>query len=104
MHRKQITSFALSALPVLLTAGAALAADGADWAAPVETAAKTLTTTLVTIAGAIIGLGIVGYGIWAALNQRIELQKIWIFFVCGLLVSIGPGLMMWWINQVKSAG
>lgn len=104
MTRKQITSFALTALCVGCIALPALADAGADWATPVETATKTLTGTLVSIAGAIIGLGIVGYGIWAALNQRLEMKVIWTLFICGLLVSIGPAMVVWWINQVKSAG
>lgn len=77
----------------------ALAAD-ADWIKPVSDGATSLSTALTAVAGAIIGLGIVGAGIWAAMTQRIEWNKLWVFVVAGLLVSVGPTAASWWINTV----
>lgn len=81
----------------------ALAGSGsADWIKPAEDGVKSLTTSLVTIGGALIGLSIVGYGLWAAMTQRLEWAKIWVFFVAGLLVTVGPAAILWFIDLMKA--
>lgn len=80
----------------------ALAAGGsADWIKPAEEGITSLTKTLVTIGGALIGLSIVGYGLWAAMTQRIDWAKIWVFFVAALLVTVGPLAIIWFIDLMK---
>lgn len=81
----------------------ALAAGGgsADWIKPAEEGVTSLTTSLVTIGGALIGLSIVGYGLWAAMTQRLDWARIWVFFIAGLLVTIGPAAIVWFIDLMK---
>lgn len=93
----------LAAGPLAIIADPALAASSADWITPVGDGVTSLTTTLVTIGGAIIGLSIVGYGLWAAMTQRIDWARIWVFFVAGLLVTVGPAAIIWFIKIMQKA-
>jgi len=86
----------------LLAAAPAFAAD-ADWIKPAEEGVKSLITSLVAIGGALIGLSLVGYGLWAAMTQRLDWSRIWIFFVAGLLVTVGPSAILWFIDLMKQS-
>lgn len=104
MILKHLTTIALGAALAVTLVCPALAADGADWATPVNQGVSTFTKVLVGVAGGIIGLGIVCYGIWGTIQQRIELQKIWIYFAGGLLVTVGPLAIVWWIDLMQKSG
>lgn len=86
-----------TAIATTLVAHPALAAD-ADWGTSVNEGVSSLTKIVVGVAGGIIGLCIVIYGIIGAVKQRIEFDKIWIYFLSGLLVTIGPLAIVWWIE------
>lgn len=101
MNSHQNTVVLGAALAVAL-AFPALAGD-ADWIKPAEEGVTSLTTSLVTIGGALIGLSIVGYGLWAAMTQRIDWAKIWVFFVSALLVTVGPIAIIWFIDLMKQS-
>lgn len=92
-------------LPVALVlatiAVPALADSSADWMAPAQKGITDLTTQIVTLGGALIGLSIVAAGLWAAMTHRIEWSKLWIFFVAGLLVTIGPAAVTWFISKMQ---
>lgn len=101
MSIKHIVTASWPAVLVLLVSPA-WAAD-ADWISPASEGVTSLTTSLVTIAGGLIGLSIVCAGIWAAMTQRIEWQRIWIFFVAGLLVTVGPTAITWFIALMQKS-
>ncbi|MEW5728043.1 MAG: hypothetical protein AB1918_09480 [Pseudomonadota bacterium] len=88
---------------VVAVALPALGAD-ADWIKPAEEGVTDLTSSLVMIAGALIGLSIVGYGLWAAMTQRIDWARIWVFFFAALLVTVGPAAIMWFIEKMSQNG
>lgn len=94
--------FVLTAIIAAISAVPALA-DDADWIAPLDKGVSSLTTSLVAVAGALIGLSIVGYGIWAAIRQRVEWEKLMYIFFGGLLVTIGPAAIVWFIDMMKSS-
>lgn len=100
---RKISSLFLSVLT--LSAMAAVPALGADaeWVKPVNDGVKSLTSSLVAIAGGVIGLCIVGYAIWGAVKQRLEGPVFVTLFICGLLVGIGPAAIVWWIDLVKQS-
>ncbi|EPY00183.1 membrane protein, partial [Magnetospirillum fulvum MGU-K5] len=54
--------------------------------------------TLAAIGGALIGLSLVGYGLWAAMTRRLDQSRLWIFFVAGFLVTVGPSAILWFID------
>lgn len=104
MLTKKQTIF-LAAFAVALAAAFAMpafAAD-ADWVTPVNDGVKTLTSSLVSIAGGVIGIAIVGYAIWGAFKQRLEMPTFVTLFICGLLVAIGPAAINWWIDLMKQS-
>lgn len=103
MNSKHLTTIVMGAALAVALAFPALAADGADWASPVNEGVTTLTKVIVGVAGGLIGLSIVIYGVWSAIQQRIEWQKLGIFFVCGLLVTVGPLLIVWWIELMQKS-
>jgi membrane associated rhomboid family serine protease len=92
---------AITAALAVTVAFPALAGGDADWAKPATDGITTLTNTIVTVAGALIGLSIVCFGIWSAATQRIEWAKLWIFFLAGMLVTAGPPMIIWWIELMQ---
>jgi hypothetical protein len=96
MSNTRVTFSAALALCALV-ALPAIAAD-ADWVQPVNEGVKSLTASLVAIAGGVIGICIVGYAIWGAVKQRLEMPAFVTLFICGLLVGIGPAAITWWIS------
>jgi len=53
---------------------------------------------LVLIGGDLVAFSLVGYGLWAVKTQRLDRSRIWIFFVAGLLVMVGPSAILWVID------
>lgn len=102
-HTALPTALAL-ALASILAVPALAASGSADWIAPASEGVTSLTKSLVTIGGALIGLSLVGYGLWAAMTQRIEWPKIWVFFIAGLLVTVGPAAITWFIDLMQKSG
>ena len=100
MTSKHLTTIAMGAAIAVTLAFPALAAD-ADWATPINEGVSTLTMVIVGVAGGIIGLCIVGYGIYSAIQQRIELKTLFIYFGAGLLVTVGPLMIIWWIDVLQ---
>ncbi|MBC7906740.1 MAG: hypothetical protein H7Y60_08345 [Rhodospirillaceae bacterium] len=92
-----------AAIAVALAANPALAADSADWGSSVNEGVSSLTKVIVGVAGGIIGLCIVIYGIIGAVKQRIEFDKIWIYFLSGLLVTVGPLAIVWLIELMQKS-
>jgi len=84
-----------------LAAPALAASNGADWITPVSDGVTTLTSSIVSIAGAVIGLCIVCFGLWAAMRQRIEWATFWVFFVAGLFITVGPAAITWFIDLMQ---
>ena len=98
-------SLTLTALAVLAVAVAHPAlAQTASWMTPAQTGVTSLTTSLVTLGGGLIGLSIVGYGLWAAMTHRIDWGRLWIFFIAGMLVTAGPPAIMWFIGLLQGGG
>ncbi|MBC7953632.1 MAG: hypothetical protein H7Z12_17675 [Rhodospirillaceae bacterium] len=91
-----------AAIAAVMVAYPALAAD-ADWGSSVNEGVSSLTKVIVGVAGGIIGLCIVIYGIIGAVKQRIEFDKIWIYFVSGLLVTVGPLAIVWLIELMQKS-
>lgn len=79
----------------------ALAQSSSAWAAPAQKGVTSLTTTIVTFAGPLIGLSIVAIGIWAAMTQRIQWHVLWILLIAGILISAGPAFITWLINILQ---
>lgn len=102
MRSHKIISVLGSAL--VLSAAVALPAFGADadWVSPVNEGVKSMTSSIVSIAGGVLGLAIVGYAVWGALNQRLNKEAFFTLFVCGLLIGIGPTAVNWWLDMFKS--
>ena len=78
----------LAALLLLVWIAGAQAAE--DFLAPANEGLTSLRTQIVGIAGAIFGVGIVAYGVWSAMIQRILWEKLWVFVIAALLVTVGP--------------
>jgi type IV secretion system protein VirB2 len=78
----------LAALLLAVWISGAQAAE--DFLAPANEGLTSLRTQIVGIAGAIFGLGIVAYGVWSAMIQRILWEKLWVFILAALLVTVGP--------------
>ncbi|CAA7619339.1 DUF6750 family protein [Magnetospirillum sp. UT-4] len=97
------TYLAAFALASVLAVPALAAGGAADWIKPAEEGVTSITKSLVTIGGALIGLSIVGYGLWSAMNQRIEWSRIWTFFIAALLVTVGPMAIIWFIDLMKQS-
>lgn len=98
MNSSRLSTIAMGmALAALVVAGPAFGAD-AEWAEPVNDGTKQLTAILVSVAGGIIGIFIVGYGIVGAMRQRIDVDKLMYIFFGGLIVGIGPAMVLWWIG------
>lgn len=76
-------------------------AQTTDWTTPTTKGITTFTTQMVLVGGGIIGLSIVALGIWAAMTQRIDWDKLWIFFVAALLITIGPAFVTWLIKTFQ---
>jgi len=102
MISRHTTIITLGVVMAIALAFPALAAD-ADWSAPVNEGVSALTKMIVGVAGGIIGLCIVGYGIYGAAQQRIELKALMVYFGAGLLVTIGPLAIIWWIEKLQKA-
>jgi membrane associated rhomboid family serine protease len=100
MQSRYLAIVATGAALAVAAAFPALAAN-ADWISPANEGVTSLTTSLVTMGGGLIGLSIVGYGLWAAMTQRIDWARIWVFFVAGLLVTVGPLAMTWFIELMQ---
>lgn len=103
MRKSQLLPYVTSTLA--LSAVLALPAFGADpdWVQPANDGVKSLTAALVAIAGGILGLCIVGYAVWGAIKQRLEAAAFVTLLLCGLIVGIGPALMVWWIGLFNKA-
>lgn len=80
----------------------AFAADSANWIAPAEKGVTSLTESIVSIAAGVIGFGIVCLGIWAAMTQRLEWAKLWIFIFAAILITVGPKAISWFIDLMKA--
>ncbi len=78
-------------------------AQDAGWVQPAQQGVTSLTTNLVLLGGGIIGLSIVAYGLWAAMTQRIDWARLWVYFVAGLLVTGGPAAMTWLIQKFQGS-
>ncbi len=90
-------------VPALLgtiTALPALAAD-ADWIAPVSTGATELTTSIVTLAGPLMGLALVAFGVWAVMTQRIEWKTLLTILFAAILIMVGPSAATWLLSKFK---
>ncbi len=92
-----------TAIAATLVAHPALAADSADWGNSVNEGVSSMTKVIVGVAGGIIGLCIVIYGIVGAVKQRIEFDKIWNYVVAGMLVTIGPIAIVWMIELFQKS-
>lgn len=77
-------------------------AQSADWLAPAEGGAVAMTTSLVALGGSLLGLSIVGYGIWSALTHRIRWETLWVFVFSAVLVTVGPTAIAWLITKFQS--
>ncbi|MDR3326120.1 MAG: TrbC/VirB2 family protein [Rhodospirillaceae bacterium] len=69
-----------------------------NWVAPAEKGITALTGNIAKIAAGIVGLGVVCMGVWAAATQRIEWNKLWILVFAGLLITVGPSLVKWFLE------
>lgn len=77
---------ALLLLAVL--ASNAFAAD--DFLKPAEEGLTSLRTQIVGIASGIFALGIVAFGVWSAMMQRIAWDRLWTFILAAIFVTVGP--------------
>ncbi len=103
MNTRRIITFTTLAIISVVAAYPALA-QTATWMTPAQTGVTSLTTTLVTMGGGLIGLSIVGFGLWAALTHRINWPTLWIFFISGMLVTVGPAAITWFISLLQGSG
>jgi hypothetical protein len=97
---KLVLRSVLALAAVALLADPTLAAD-ADWIKPAEEGVKSLTSSLISVGAPLIGLSLIGYGLWAAMTQRLDWARIWVFFIAGLLVTVGPTAITWFIDLMK---
>ena len=88
---------AFAAVGLVTFSASALAGSSADWLGGADDGLSSLTESLVTIGGNVVALGIVGYGVWGALNQRLEMRVMLMLFLSAALIAlgstIGPGLI-----------
>lgn len=66
----------------------AFAAD--DFLKPAEEGLTSLRTQIVGIASGIFALGIVAFGVWSAMMQRIAWERLWTFILAAIFVTVGP--------------
>lgn len=97
--------FAAAALATVgvLTVGAQAFGADASWIKPVEEGAKELTTSLVAIAGAVVGLCLVGYAAWGAITGQFQTQKIIVILFAATIIGVGPALATWFIGKFSGS-
>lgn len=98
---KNLVLAALAVAAVSVIADPAFAAGGEGWEAPATKFIGLLQSGLVKIAAVMIGIGIIGYGAWAAVSGRLEWQKLLYMIIGGILVMAGPGMLTTLLETVK---
>jgi type IV secretory pathway VirB2 component (pilin) len=74
-----------------LVAEPALAAD--DWTKPILDFLEVLTSGLGKLGTAVLGIGIIAIGLWAAWSGRMDWNRFAWALVGGVLVMIGPTIV-----------
>lgn len=98
MRKSHILSCVTSTLALSAVLGAPAFGADPDWVQPASEGVKSLTGAIIAIAGGVLGLALVGYALWGAIKQRLDPTAFVTLLICGLLVGIGPALMVWWIG------
>lgn len=90
----------VAGLLVLVWMARAHAAE--DFLKPADEGLTSLRTQIVGIAGGVFGLGIVVYGVWSAMMQRIAWEKLWVFVIAAIFVTVGPTAVSWMFDTFGS--
>ncbi|PLW77180.1 TrbC/VirB2 family protein [Cohaesibacter celericrescens] len=81
------------AATLALAASNSFALAGADWASPATTLAESLQSGTVSIATAIIGFGLILYGIYIIVSGHFDIRRVLTYVLGGALIMVGPTLM-----------
>jgi len=79
-------------------------AQTTDWSTPVQQGFTSLTTTAVTVTGALIGLAIVIFAAIGAATHKLEWQKLWVFVLAAAIIAAGPAAVIWAIAKFQASG
>jgi len=77
-------------LVVILVTGDVNAQTSADWTKPATGIIDTLKSGLVTIGALVVGLAVIGYGIWQALQPEPNFKRLGMIIFGGVCIMAGP--------------
>jgi len=66
------------------------ATSSGDWTKPATGIIDTLSSGLVTIGALVVGLAVVGYGIWQALQPEPNFKRLGMIIFGGVCIMAGP--------------
>ena len=92
----------IAAVAVAALSCPTLAADAADWIEPAADGAKSLAESLVTFGAPILGLCLVGFGVFAVMTGRLDFHRLWMFMLGGVLIGVGPTFAEWFMALFTS--
>jgi type IV secretory pathway VirB2 component (pilin) len=91
MTKKYLYGFIITTFNVLV-ATAAIAANDA-WVQPATELLDVLEGGLVSIGAPIIGIGIIGLGLWSSLAGNMDWKRLGFVILGGILVMAGPAAL-----------
>lgn len=89
--RKSKTRLSLALAGMALGSSSALA--GSDWASPATSLAESLQSGTVSIATAIIGFGLILYGIYIIISGHFDIRRVLTYVLGGALIMVGPSIL-----------
>lgn len=87
---------------------AAVAAANSDWVKPGIGLVETLQSGLVTVGALLVGLAVVGFAIYTAVQSvlgdgRVNWGKLFTIIIAGVLIMAGPSMLAMLLQNVGSA-
>ncbi len=77
----------------LISTQTAFAAANANWAKPGVDLFSSVEMGITDIAVTLLGLGVMIYAVQGVVRQKLEMQTAIIIVICGLLITVGPGMI-----------
>ena len=93
ISRLFIITLAALAVSAALEPGIAWAAASDDWTKPAEGIIDTLRSGAVRLGAGLIGLSVIGYGLWTIASGQPNLARVAVMIFGGLCVMAGPAMI-----------
>lgn len=89
------------AAALVLIPDLAMAADD-DWVKPGTSLIDTLQSGLVTIGALVVGIGVIGVGLWAAATGHLDLKRLAMVIIGGILIMAGPAMIAAMLERAQN--